>query len=370
MEKFELCFPVKDTGIHIVPELLPAERADMDDKKYKGQDSLHFQYHYDFMPRGILSRFISRLYYLINRDHFWKTGVEILLENTFALVQVEPLNRKLIVSVTGSNQRELLVIARNHLDHIHRSLNMENNVHYKEMIPCNCSTCVGSENPHLFGHDVLKKFADKGIQFHHCDVSAEEVSIVGMLKGFASPPQKTDLIDLLPAVIKTTAQLQGIARTIKPEEDSRNSFIALLLTIYGYIVKDQTRRGSAPGGKLMGELDILVETPDGTAFSVIEAFNLKGLHRGVIDSHFKKIFDYDAHGLENNFLIVYAESADFSGLWQDYLSYLPQVGLKYKLMGDPREENTPYADIKLARTLHSRHNRETGIYHLFVNMNI
>jgi hypothetical protein len=39
-------------------------------------------------------------------------------------------------------------------------------------------------------------------------------------------------------------------------------------------------------------------------------------------------------------------------------------------MGDPLEQDTPYADIKLARTLHDRHNRETGCYHLFVNMNI
>ncbi|MFC2146294.1 COR domain-containing protein [Acidobacteriota bacterium] len=370
MEKFELCFPVKDTDIHIVPELLPAQRPDFDFEKYKGPDSLHFEYHYDFMPRGILSRFISRLYYLINRDHFWKTGVEIVLEKSFALVLSEPLNRRLKVSVTGADKSELLAIVGNHLDHIHRSLNMEKNVHYKEMIPCNCSTCVKSENPHLFQHDVLKKFADKGIQFIHCQVSAEEVPIQGLLKGFAPPPQKTDLKNLLPAVIKTTAQLQGIAKTIKPEEDSRNSFIALILTIQGYIAKDQSRRGRAPGGKLMGELDILVETPDGTAFSVIEAFNLKGFHRGVIDSHFKKIFDYDAHGLENNFLIVYVESANFYGLWQDYLSYLPEVALKYKLIGDPVEENTPYADIKLARTQHERHNREIRVYHLFVNMNV
>jgi internalin A len=370
MEKFELCFPVKVTDIHIVPELLPAQRGDPEVEKYKGPGSLHLQYHYDFIPRGILSRFISRLYYLINREHFWKTGVEILLEKTFALVLSEPLNRRLKVSVTGADKSELLAIVGNHLDHIHRSLNMEKNVHYKEMIPCNCTACVKSENPHLFGHDVLKKFADKGIPFIHCQVSAEEVPIAGMLKGFAPLPQKTDLKDLLPAVIKTTAQLQGIARTIKPEEDSRNSFIALILTIQGYIAKDQARRGRAPGGKLMGELDILVETPDGTAVSVIEAFNLKGFHRGVIDSHFKKLFDYDAHGLENNFLIVYVESADFYGLWQDYLSYLPQVGLKYKLIGVPVEEKTPYADIKLTRTLHRRHNRETGIYHLFVNMNI
>ena len=63
----------------------------------------------------------------------------------------------------------------------------------------------------------------------------------------------------------------------------------MLLTILGYRVKDQTRRGKSPGGKRLGELDILVESSDGTAEAVIEALNLKGIHRGVIDSHFKTI---------------------------------------------------------------------------------
>jgi internalin A len=366
MEKFELCFPVMDTDIHIVPELLPPQRTDVDIEKYREPGSLHFEYHYDFMPRGILSRFLSRLYYLIHREHFWKTGVELVLEKAFALVLSEPLNRKLTVSATGDGKSELLTICRNQLDQIHLSLNMEQDVHYKEMVPCNCSECLNSENPHLFRHNVLKKFTKKGRDFHLCDVSAAKVSIKGLLKGF-KPPPKTDLLQDL---IKTASMLQGIAGTIKPDEDSRNGFIALLLTIYGYRALDQTRRGKSPGGKKPGELDILVESKDGTPDAVIEAFNLKFFSSDVIDSHFKKIFDYDAWGLENNYLMIYVESADFLGLWQKYLRYLPDVALQYKIINGPTEEETPYADIKLARTLHDRQGRETGIYHLFVKMNI
>ena len=79
------------------------------------------------------------------------------------------------------------------------------------------------------------------------------------------------------------------------------------------------------GGKKPGELDILIETPDGTAESVIEAFNLGGMARSFIAGHFKKLFGYDANGLENNYMIVYAEKADFGNLWQEYLEYLPGV---------------------------------------------
>ena len=369
MEKFELCFPVPGAPqqIHIVPELLSAQQPDMELEKYRGTAGLRFEYHYEFMPRGILSRFITRLYSYILREHYWKTGVELTLDNTFALVQSEPLNRKLTVTVTGADKSELLAIARHHLEGIHRSLNMEKDEHYREMIPCGCGPCQTAAKPHLFRREVLKRFFDKGIKDAQCQESGEQVLIDGLLKGYA-PPQKTDLKELLDALITTATRLQGRAKAVKTDEDSRNTFIAEILSARGYTIKDQTRWGSSATGKRPGELDIFIETPAGNAVSVIEAFNLTGFKRGVIADHFQKIFLYDAPGLETNYIVVYVESADFGTLWRDYLSCLPEVEVKYKLQGAPQEEKTPYADIKLARTVHDRHNRETTVYHLFVNM--
>jgi hypothetical protein len=370
MEKFELCFPVLGAPqqIHIVPELLPAEQPVLELEKYRGSASLRFEYHYEFMPHGIFSRFITRLYSNILHEHYWKTGVELTLDNTFALVQNEPLNRKLTVTVTGPDKSDLLAIARHHLEEIHRSLHMEKDGHYREMIPCNCDPCQATAKPHLFRHKKLKEFTDQGIKEAQCQESGEQVLIEGLLKGYAPPPQKTDLKELLPALIKTAARLRGRAKAIKTDEDSRNSYIADLLSAGGYIVKDQTRRGSSPSGKRPGELDFLIETPDGTAVSVIEALILKCNRRDDIAKHFQKIFLYDAPGLETNYIIVYVESADFGKLWRDYLSFLPQVEVKYKLQAAPMEQETTYTDIKLARTVHSRHDRETAIYHLFINM--
>jgi hypothetical protein len=369
MEKFELCFPVPGSPqqIHIVPELLPAEQPDMELEKYRGTTSLRFEYHYEFMPRGILSRFITRLYSYIHREHYWKTGVELTLDNTYALVQSEPLNRKLTVTVTGADKSELLAIARHHLEEIHRSLNMEKDEHYREMIPCGCGPCQSTAKPHLFRHKKLKEFTDQGIKEAQCQESGEQVLIDGLLKGYA-PPQITDLKELKAALITTATRLQGRAKAVKTDEDSRNTFIAEILSARGYTVKDQTRWGSSAAGKRPGELDIFIETPDGNAVSVIEAFNLTGLNSGEIAKHFQKIFLYDAPGLEANYIVVYVESADFGKLWRDYLSCLPQVEVKYKLQAAPKEEKTPYADIKLARTVHDRHKRETAVYHLFVNM--
>jgi internalin A len=364
MEKFELCFPITDSDIHIVPELLPAERPGIDFEVYKGPDNLHFEYHYDFMPEGIITRFISRMYYLIKEDHFWKNGVELRFEDSTALVISELLNRKMKISVTGSCKSELLAIVRNDFEHIHQTLNMGKKQHYFEMIPCTCRTCNKSSKPHLYKHEVLQMFSRKGVP-NFCQVSGAEVPVEKLLKGYEPLKPKKDLLKTL---IETTHHLQGISKTIKPEEDSRNGFIALLLSIHGFYVKDQTRWGRSASGKSMGEVDIKIETPDREAEAIIEAFNLKGFDRTVIDSHLKKLFGYDPSGSVYNFILVYSEVENFLDLWQKYLNHLPEIDFKYELTEPPEEQKTRFADIKLACAKHKRQGKETYVYHLFVNM--
>ncbi|MFC2146554.1 COR domain-containing protein [Acidobacteriota bacterium] len=365
MEKFEICFPITGTDIHIVPELLPAKRPAIDFDKYKKAVNLHFEYHYDFMPEGIITRFISRMYYLIKEEHFWKNGVELRFEDSTALVVSELLNRKMKISVTGSCKSELLAIIRNDFDHIHQTLNMEKNKNYHELIPCVCPMCRESESPHFFQYEVLKRWLSKNKNHAPCLKSDDDVPIKELLTGLEVPKPKKDLLDIL---VTSAHHLQGIAKTIKPEENSRNGFITLLLSIHGFIAKDQTQRGSSAAGKSIGELDILIETPDSEAESVIEAFNLEGFNRTVIDRHLKKLFGYDPGGLVRNFIVVYSEVEDFLGLWKKYLDHIPQIDFKHKLMDKPEEEKTNFAEIKLARAKHLRQGRETSVYHLFINM--
>jgi internalin A len=365
MEKFELCFPITGSDIHIVPELLPAERPGIEFRVYKQPGNLHFQYRYDFMPEGIITRFISRMYYLIKEDHFWKNGVELRFEDSTAVIISDLLNRKMKISVTGSCKSELLAIIRNDFEHIHQTLNMEKNQHYNEMLPCTCSICINSPNPHLYNHDVLQMFSRKGVP-NYCQVSGEEVPTGKLLKGYEPPKPKKDILKTL---VTTAHQLQGIAMTIKDDEDSRNGFIALLLSIQGIYVKDQTRWGRSASGKSAGEVDIKIETPDRVTETIIEAFNLKSLARTVIDSHLTKIFGYDTSGLAHNFIIIYSEAENFLDLWEKYLNHIPGIDFKHKLLGKPVEQETGFAEIKLAHSKHLRQGKEATLYHVFVNMN-
>lgn len=188
-----------------------------------------------------------------------------------------------------------------------------------------------------------------------------------LLKGFEREKPLNKLY-LLKTLIATASHLQGISKSLKPEENSRNDFIARILTIRGFIIKDQTRWGRSASGKSIGHPDFKIENLEGEAAAMMEAFNLRTLDRTVIDKHLKKIFGYDPSGLEKNFIIVYSEANNFSELWKKYLNHIPKIDFEYPLVGSIKGQKTQFTDIKLARATHEREGKTTEVYHLFINM--
>jgi len=366
MEKFDLCFNLQETDKYIIPKWLPQERPLIPFDDYNKADNLRFEYHYDFMPAGIISRFICRIYYLIKNDHFWQNGVELKFDSSTALVTSESFNKNIKIFISGYNKDQLLAIIRKEFLYIHKTLNLrKDDRDYWEMIPCNCTTCVNLRSPHPFKHDVLQRYSEKGLSSIRCDFSLDEVPIEKLLKGFESKPFQEDLLQ---TIIKTAYQLQGIAKNIQPDEDSRNTIFVRLIESSGLIVKDQSRWGRSETGKSMGRPDIKIENSKGKILAIIEAFILKGFDKNNINRHLIKLFGYDPAGLEKNFIIVYSDANDFSGLWKKYLEYIYKIDFKFSLK-DITKEETSYAEIKLAKAKHIREGEEVSIYHLFINMN-
>ncbi|MCP4151664.1 MAG: hypothetical protein GY757_28230 [bacterium] len=365
MEKFELCFNFRDSSTYIVPELVPGQRSGCDIRAFEGAGCLRFRYRYDFMPKGIVSRFIARNYFLIEDDRFWQNGVVLCFEESRALVIGDPPGRCLTISVTGFQKRELLAIIRNDLNLIHASLNMKKEQkHFQEFVPCNCSACLNAEAPHLFPFDVLKKMAQFGKSLT-CFNSYEDVSPALLSGGYEIPAPEGSLLQPL---IVALSQLQGKGLKVHSDENSRNGVVALLLNARGFRVQEQILWGRSPSGKGLGELDLKVDDMDGKTIGIAEAFNLYGMDRTVISKHLKKIFGYDVHGLPENFILVYVETDDLKKLWKKYCEYLPEVDYPCKLIGKIEPVTTGMTDILCVRTNHSRHAGETSIYHLFINM--
>ncbi len=367
MEKFELCFNFTGTATYIVPGLVPAQSPGGIQAPYlQNAGTLRFQYHYDFMPKGVLGRFIARNYYLIKEEAFWQNGVKLAFEESDAMLVGDPPKRRLRIWVRGPQKTELLAIIRNELNHIHTTLNMKKEMnHYREEVPCNCSHCLVSEEPHLFPVEVLKKMSERGNRLLTCFKSYEDVSPDMLLRGYMLPQRKETILDSL---LVSASLLQGKALSIHPDEESRTGFMAQLLKARGHHVEEAVLWGRSPSGKNLGEVDLKFDDLKGKTISIGEAFSLSYFGRDRVSQHLKRIFSYDIHGLPENFILVYVDSRHFEKLWEKYCAYLEEVDYPFALAGKMEVLNTGYAGIKCSRTAHVREGKRNYLYHLFIHM--
>jgi hypothetical protein len=151
--------------------------------EWDSSDNLVFEYHYPFMPSGIITRFIARIHTAIEGEKYWRNGVVLGWRGARALVVSEPLTRKIRVALAGKNQRELLSVIRHQIDDIHRTLNEPK---VNEMMPCICSACREG-NPHLFLHRTLEAYMASGIEEIRCEKSLENVPIRKLLAEVIEP---------------------------------------------------------------------------------------------------------------------------------------------------------------------------------------
>jgi len=71
MMRFELCFPTRRvTRVHCAGVAV-WRAAEFD---WDLNDNLRFEYHYGFMPAGMMTRFIARNYTSIEGERYWKNA--------------------------------------------------------------------------------------------------------------------------------------------------------------------------------------------------------------------------------------------------------------------------------------------------------
>lgn len=157
MMRFKLCYPIADTEAYIAPQLLSPTRPEYE---WTPQGGLVVRYQYDFMPKGILTRFIVAVHHLIADQEFvWKSGVILSRQGTRAEVIEDYPRRKITVRVTGADTRGLLAIVDEQLERIHASFPR---LKYEQFLPCNCEVCSTREEPYAYPLSELKDFAEQG----------------------------------------------------------------------------------------------------------------------------------------------------------------------------------------------------------------
>nr|WP_293112549.1 COR domain-containing protein [Moorena sp. SIO4G3] len=153
MIKFKLCYLIpgrKDS--YIAPQLLTLNQPEYD---WDESDNLILRYTYDFMPKGIITRFIVIMHkWIYQQQYVWRSGVILNKENTKAEVIEDYEQREIKIRVTGRHKRDLLTTVTYELDQIHDSYNR---LRCSKLIPCNCSSCKNSQNPHFYEFDKLRE---------------------------------------------------------------------------------------------------------------------------------------------------------------------------------------------------------------------
>lgn len=171
MIRFYLCYPIDGTKEFIAPDLLPLIQPKY---PFPSVSLLEFQFHYDLMPKGILSRFIVLTHQMIKNGIVWKSGVLLASENTEAEVKQNLRTRKISIRIHGSKSKELLYYIRENLRIVH---NKFPGLKYRECIPCPCEECSLAKEPEYFTLDYIERAINKGKNTVECRKLCDDIPI-------------------------------------------------------------------------------------------------------------------------------------------------------------------------------------------------
>lgn len=207
MINFKLCYEIPSSaGTYIAPQLLSPEQPEYE---WDESENLLLRYEYEFMPKGILTRFIVEIHPWIEQQScVWKTGV--VLSKDDARAEVIELYRyhkgEIQIRVAGKRQRDLLTTIRYELEKIHSSYER---LKSKTLVPCNCPTCKGSQTPYFYPLEVLHKFLDDKQNQIQCQISYQMVNVRGLVDDIAS--------ELLPSTDAKRRRLEKRQESLQPE---------------------------------------------------------------------------------------------------------------------------------------------------------
>ena len=176
MMKFQLCYELPERQEYIAPQLLSPTRPAYD---WSPDKNLILRYDYDFMPKGVITRFIVALNHLIaDQSLVWKGGVILERDGTRAEITEDYLRRRVVVRVNGADPRSLLAIVDDQLDRIHSSFPR---LKYEKFLPCNCVLCKERTEPFAYPLTELRDFARQGDKIQ-CRLSRKLVDAADLIR--------------------------------------------------------------------------------------------------------------------------------------------------------------------------------------------
>ncbi len=200
MMRFQLLYPLPSKNEFIAPQLLGSAQPEY---PWPGTGNLVIRYRYEFMPKGLLTRLIVAVHDMIQSEGFvWKTGVLVERDGTRAEIVEHYSQRCIVVRIHGAFQQELAAVIDRELEQIHRSFPP---LKYDTLVPCGCTLCSSSPDPHPHSYKTLRKFAWDG-QPIQCPISYEMIEPRSILDHKFVRNRKLDII------------LDTIEGTLRPQQ--------------------------------------------------------------------------------------------------------------------------------------------------------
>jgi len=184
MQRFELCYLLPDTPkkTWLATQLLPPTKPSAL-VNWSKPDDLVVRYHYDFMPKGIISRLMVRLHRFVKAPQLaYVTGVFLEKDNTKVFVELLPSGAELEIRGRGVEKKALLSVVCSDLDALNSSFEGLNSKIQKR-IPCICSDCTREEVPHFFSQKNLLKRLEDNKNNVECPNSYDNISVIALLDG-------------------------------------------------------------------------------------------------------------------------------------------------------------------------------------------
>jgi small GTP-binding protein len=132
MQSFQWCYELKNERF-LIPSLLSKE-IPLEVKLQDWNDSLQFQYRYDFLPESIVFRFIVRQNQFIDHNFVWRSGVVLKFKENIAQIVADFEEKTINIFVTGllNTRRDALAAIRYELDSINETFA---NLQVSERVP-------------------------------------------------------------------------------------------------------------------------------------------------------------------------------------------------------------------------------------------
>lgn len=179
--------------------------------------------------------------------------------------------------------------------------------------------------------------------------------------------------NLLEEIITQLIVLQEDRFIYDKTEPEKNKELRKLLRARGLLASEEVKQGRSGSEKKKnfqhGNLDIAIYDSENrqTLKSIVEALELKNIHKKTIKKHIHKLLHrYDTVGNGDNFVIVYSKSDKFTELWENYKNFV-----NHKIFPEEKEIvelEMSKARIKGGKNYYSVNNRKLCLYHLFVDM--